>query len=108
MSGTYSDALGGILPGTTGNLDPSSAARPAGSAGIALGTGTGMHGVIPMVSNIGGGIANVITEFDDWLKKPFKTPMSPASVVILVGTILVAIWIWNMVFYHVRIAAEAI
>lgn len=108
MSGTYSDALGGILPGTTGNLDPSSAAKPAGSAGIALGTGTGMHGVIPMVSNIGGGITNAITEFDDWLKTPFKTPMSIGSVALLVGVILVSILIWNMVIYHVRIAAEAI
>lgn len=108
MAGTYSDALGGILPGTTGNLDPGSAANPAGSAGLALGTGTGMHGVIPMASNLGGGIANVITEFDDWLKTPFKTPMSPAGVFLLVGVILLAILGWNMVIYHVRIAAEAI
>lgn len=104
----YSDALQGLLPGTTGNLDLGSANQPAGSAGLAVGTGTGRFGVIPIVSNLGGGVVTAISEFDDWLKKPFKTPMSPLSVGLLVGTILVAIIVWNFVIYHVRIAAEAI
>lgn len=106
--GGYSDALGGILPGTTGNLDPGSAAMPAGSAGLAVGTGTGKFGVIPMASNLGGGVVNAITEFDDWLTTPFKTPMSPWSVALLVGVVLVSILAWNLIIYHVRIAAEAI
>jgi hypothetical protein len=108
MAGTDSDWLGGILPGTTANLDPSSTANPAGSAGLALGTGTGRFGAIPMVSNLGGGIATAITEFDDWLSTPFKTPMSPGGVALLVGVILASILVWNLVLYHVRIAAEAI
>jgi hypothetical protein len=106
--GGYSDALGGILPGTTGEVDPSSTLKPAGSAGIALGSGTGQHGVIPLVSDIGGGVETAISEFWDWLNTPFKTPMSPAGVAILVGTILIAILAWNFILYHVRIAAEAI
>lgn len=107
MAGYDLESLGGILPGTTGNLDPGSAAAPAGSSGLALGTGTGQHGVVGMASNLGGGVTTAITEFDDWLKTPFG-PMSPLSVTILVGVILVAILAWNMILYHVRIAAEAI
>jgi hypothetical protein len=108
MAGSVSDYFGGVIPGTTGNLDPTSARNPAGSAGVALGTGTGSHGVIPIVSNLGGGVTSAITDFLDWLNTPFKTPMSPGSVGILVGVIIVAILVWNFVLYHVRIAAEAI
>lgn len=108
MADADTDWFGGTIPGTTSNLDPGSTNKPAGSAGVALGTGTGQHGVIPIVSNLGGGIATAISEFDDWLKTPFKTPMSPSSVAILIGVILAAIMFWNLVLYHVRIAAEAI
>jgi|SRR5215469_5262182 len=107
MAGWNPD-LSGILPGSTQNADPSSAARVAGSAGIALGTGTGQHGVIPMVSNIGSGIKGAIKEFYDWVNHPFATPMSPQSVFILVGVVLLSIIAWNFVTYHIRIAAEAI
>lgn len=108
MAGGASDYWGGTIPGTTGNLDPTSAAKPAGSAGAALGTGTGQHGVIPLVSNLGGGVTSAIQDFLDWLNTPFKTPMSPASVGLLVGVIIIAILGWNFILYHVRIAAEAI
>jgi hypothetical protein len=34
--------------------------------------------------------------------------MSPFEVAILVGTVLVAILVWNMILYHIRIAAETL
>jgi hypothetical protein len=34
--------------------------------------------------------------------------MSPQSVFMLVGVVLVAIVLWNLILYHIRIAAEAI
>jgi hypothetical protein len=43
-----------------------------------------------------------------WLNTPFSTPLSPASVAVLVGVILVSVIVWNLVLYHIRIAAEAI
>lgn len=107
MAGWY-DAVAGVLPGTTQNLDPSSANKPAGTAGAVLGTGTGQHGVVPIVSDITGGIGGAIKEFWDWLNEPFTQPMTPGSLTIVIGVILVAILFWNLVLYHVRIAAEAI
>jgi len=107
MSGWNPD-LSGLLPGSTQNADPTSAAGVAGSAGIAIGSGTGQHGVIPLASNIGTGIKGAIQEFWDWVNEPFTQPMAPGSVFILVGVILVAIIAWNFIIYHVRIAAEAI
>lgn len=109
MSGSWLDSLGGVLPGTTGNLDPSSTANPAGYAGVSVGTGTGRFGTIPMQSNLGGGlVSDVFQEFKDWLDTPFKTPLDPMSLVIVVGVILVSIIAWNFVLFHVRIAAETI
>jgi len=104
----YDPAIFGALPGTTVNADPSSTANIAGSAGLALGTGTGSHGVIPIASNLGGGMGAAISEFKDWLDTPFKTPLSPWGVTILVGTVLVAILAWNFIIYHVRVAAETL
>jgi hypothetical protein len=34
--------------------------------------------------------------------------MSPFAIALLVGVILVAIIMWNMILYHVRIAAETL
>jgi hypothetical protein len=108
MTGWFDEATAGLAPGTTGNLDPASTNKPAGSAGVAVGTGTGQHGVIPIISDLGGGMSAAIKDFWDWLNEPFTTPMTPASLTIMVGVILVAIVLWNLVLYHVRIAAEAI
>lgn len=107
MSGSWLDSLGGILPGTTQNVDPSSAANPAGYAGVSIGTGTGQYGTIPMQTPILGG-NGVLAEFKDWLDTPFSTPLSPTSLFVLVGVIIVSIIGWNFILYHVRIAAEAI
>lgn len=101
-------SLWGVLPGTTGTVDPGSANKPTGSAGWALGSGTGQHGVIPVVQDITGGVKSVVNDFWGWINKPFTTPMTPGSLTMIVGTIIVAILLWNLVLYHVRIAAEAI
>lgn len=109
MSGSWLDSLGGIMPGTTGQLDPSSTANPAGYAGLSLGTGTGQYGTIPMQTPIGaGGVSGAVQEFKDWIDTPIKSPLSLTGLFILVGTVLVAVIAWNFVIFHVRIAAETI
>ena len=108
MASTYGAAVAGVMPGTTGNLDPTSANNPAGSAGLAVGTGTGRFGLVPVFSDISGGVSDAINDFWNWLNAPFTEPMTPGSLTIIVGTIIVAVMFWNLVLYHVRIAAEAI
>lgn len=104
----------GTIPGTTGNLDPSSSAKPAGTAGAGIGTGTGQHGFVPIFGrggdgqSLGGGMGAAISEFKAWLDQPFTSNMSPMSVFILIGVIAVSILAWNFILYHVRIAAESI
>jgi hypothetical protein len=107
MAGTSLDYFGGTLPGTTSNLDPSSASKPAGSAGLAVGTGTGRLGVVPILSDLGGGVGELITDFWEWLKTPFG-PISPGNLALMVMVVFAAIIAWNFMLYHVRIAAEAI
>jgi hypothetical protein len=43
-----------------------------------------------------------------WLNRPFSTPMSPVDIGLLIGVILIAILFWNLLLYHIRIAAESI
>ena len=109
MSGSFLappvDYSAGILPGTTGQADPD-AWGVAGSAGISLGTGTGQHGVEHVT--MGAGMANPFVAVWQWLNTPFKTPLAPGSIILLVGVILVSVLLWNMILYHIRIAAEAI
>jgi hypothetical protein len=106
------DALQGLLPGTTGNLDPSSAFPGAGDFGVALGSGTGQHGVQPVVTGgdgMGnGGMSDAVSDVWEWLNTPFRQPMSPMGIFALIGTTLVAIIAWNMILYHIRIAGEAL
>lgn len=107
MYATQDDASHGIEPGTTGQVDPYSAFPVAGDTGAAAGTGAGQHGVKPLVGN-GGTIVNAVNSVWDWLNTPFRSPMSPIDITLLIGVILIAIIIWNLVLYHVRIAAETI
>lgn len=107
MAGVDSDYLGGVLPGTTGNLDPSTTNQPAGAAGLAVGTGTGRFGIVPLAAELGGDLGTVVNDFWDWLKTPFG-PISPLNLSIIVGVLFLAIFGWNLFLYHVRIAAEAI
>lgn len=98
------DYSAGIVPGTTGNADPG-AAGVAGSSGVTLGTGTGQQGH-RMVE--GGAVSNPFVIVKQWLDQPFTTPMNKTDVFVLIGTILVAVLLWNLILYHVRIAAEQI
>lgn len=98
----------GILPGTTGQVDPSSAWPIAGDAGIAAGDGTGRFGITPVVGGMTGTMGEGVTDVWEWLNKPFTTPLAPYSIFLLVGVVLIASVVWNLILYHVRIAAESI
>jgi hypothetical protein len=97
----------GIMPGTTGNADPSSTMGIAGATGITLGTGTGQQGLLPQASG-GGGMMEAVQDVWQWLNTPFKSPMAPTDVFLLVGTVLVALILWNLILYHIRIASESL
>lgn len=99
------DWTAGILPGTTQNVNPS-AAGVAGSAGTALGVGTGRFGFQNVAGNAMGN--NPFTAAWHWLNEPFTTPLSTTEIFLLVGIVLIAILMWNLILYHIRIAAEAI
>jgi hypothetical protein len=101
------DWSAGIIPGTTGNADPN-APGVAGTAGLAAGTGTGRLGIVPLEGTGGGMLGDGITSTMNWLNAPFTEPMSPTGLFLIVGVILVAIIAWNLILYHVRIAAETI
>ena len=98
----------GLLPGETMNADPSSAYPIAGSTGIAMGTGTSQHGIAPLLSGTGGTVSDGINSIWEWLNEPFNSRMSIVTVFGYVGAILIAIIAWNLLLYHVRIAAETI
>src|SRR5262245_18792225 len=101
-------ALLGVMPGTTGNVDAYSAFPVAGDTGVAQGQGVGQHGVSPMTGNLGGSVAGGVMDVWAWINRPFTHAMSPFDVFLLVGVIIVAALVWNLVLYHIRIAAEAI
>jgi hypothetical protein len=101
-------SLLGVMPGTTINSDPSSAYPIAGSTGIASGTGTSQHGIAPLLSGNGGTVGDAINGVWAWLNTPFNSQMSIVTVFGYVGAIIVAILLWNLLLYHVRIAAETI
>jgi hypothetical protein len=102
-----SDAAMGLLPGTTGAVDWSSAAPVAGDYGLSQGTGTGQHGITPLMGN-GGTMTDAVNGVWAWLNTPFQTPMSPYAIGLLVGVVIVAVIVWNLLIYHIRIAAETL
>lgn len=106
MSGYLGDTDygAGIIPGTTQNLDPGTPGG-AGSYGVALGSGTGRYGQTAMTGAVS---SNPFVQVWSWLNTPFTTPMDPSTVFMLVGVVLVAIVAWNLILYHIRIAAETI
>ena len=99
-----------FLPGTTVQADPSSAFPIAGDAGVAYGFGTGQQGISPSPGDDAGSMNpfNAIPMVFDWLNRPFKVPMSPVTLALAVGVVIVAIIFWNFILYHIRIAAETI
>jgi hypothetical protein len=101
-----SDAGLGIIPGTTGNVDPGSAFPIAGDSGAATGTGAGRYGF--RLAGVGGFVGNAFTSIWNWLNKPFTTPMAPTDIFLLIGVIIFAMLLWNLILYHIRIAGEAL
>lgn len=103
------DAMPGTLPGTTVQVDEW-ASGAAGDAGIASGLGTGQHGITPLTGGAGifGAIANGWQALTDWLKSPITGAIAPTSVFLLVGAVIVSVILWNLILYHVRIAAESL
>ena len=97
----------GIMPGSTIQVDTASASMPAGSFGMASGTGAGQHGITPITGS-GSAMFNGVNAVWDWLNTPFKQPMSPAGIGLMVGSVIVAILFWNLLLYHLRIAAESL
>lgn len=97
----------GVMPGTTIAVDQSSAFGSAGSFGAVAGSGTGQQGITPM-GGIAGYAGSAVNSVWNWLNTPFNRPMSPTTIFGIVGSILIAIILWNLVLYHVRIAAETI
>jgi hypothetical protein len=97
----------GTVPGTTWAVDETSAYPIAGSTGIAAGTGAGQHGVVSLFGN-GGTVGEAVQDVWEWLNTPFSKPMSPTGIFALVGSVVVAILLWNLILYHIRIAAETI
>ena len=101
-------SLMGLAEGTTSTVDMSSAYPFAGSTGIASGTGTSQHGIAPLLSGTGGTVGNAINGVWAWLNQPFNSKLSPVTVFAYVGAIIVAVILWNLILYHIRIAAETI
>lgn len=104
----YDAGLAGVIPGTTIAVDPYSAHPTAGDTGIAAGTATGQQGVTPLLGNGGANVTGAVNEVWEWLNTPFRQPMSAIGIFALVGSALVAILLWNLILYHIRIAAETI
>jgi hypothetical protein len=101
------DWQAGVLPGTTQNADPSAAAV-AGSFGAVAGSGTGRYGLLPLATGGTGTVGTAINDVWQWLNAPIKQPLAPASLALIVGIIIVAVIAWNLILYHIRIAAETI
>jgi hypothetical protein len=95
---SYSASLG-----TTGQLDADTAGG-AGSSGLSLGTGTGQQGHATVDTTN----ANPFWTVYDWIRTPLTTPLSPWTVMLLVGVVIIAVIAWNLVLYHIRIAAETL
>lgn len=98
----------GTVPGTTSAVDETSSFPIAGTTGIAMGTATGQHGVTPLLGSGDATLTDAVNDVWEWLNTPFTTPMNPVSIFALVGSIIVAIMLWNLILYHIRIAAETI
>jgi hypothetical protein len=91
-------------------MDPTFAAETLGydQTGATVGSGAGIQGHSPLFSNGGSSVGEAVQDVWEWLNEPFTTPMSPIGIALIVGSILVAIILWNFVLYHVRIAAETL
>jgi hypothetical protein len=102
--GAEIDWTAGLMPGTTQNVDPS-APGAAGTYDQAIGTGSGRYGFQTVTDNTS---SNPFIGAWQWLNSPFQTPLSIVDLFWIIGAVLIAFLLWNLILYHVRIAAEAI
>jgi hypothetical protein len=89
-------------------VDALSASPIAGDTGIAVGRGVGQQGVTPLIGSEDAIVTDAVNDVWEWLNTPFRQPMSPTGLFLMVGSVLVAIMLWNLILYHIRIAAETI
>ena len=78
------------------------------STGVAAGTGSGTHGYSPILTSGGVSVPQAVSNLWAWLNEPFKAPLSPVGLAMIVGALLVAVILWNFILYHIRIAAESL
>ena len=81
-------------------------APTADNSGLALGTGTGPHGVI--AQSQGNTAVSAIDSVLNWLKAPLTEQWSPQEIFLIVGIIIASFIGWNMILYHIRLAAETL
>lgn len=51
-------------------------------------------------------MSGVVKQVKSWIDEPFTTPLDTVQIFLLVGIVLVAVLAWNMILFHIRIAAE--
>lgn len=90
--------------GSSGSI--SGLATTPGS-GLAIGTGTGPFGAVT-TPNVPGPAIFSWADVWSWLNTPFTSALSPVNMFLIVGVIIVAIIMWNLILFHIRIAAETV
>lgn len=50
-------------------------------------------------------MSNLVGAVRNWIEAPFVGSVSPARLFALVGLVMVAIVLWEIILYHVRAAA---
>jgi len=78
---------------------------PPDQSGIAQGLGTGPTGVV-VGSNAPAGLG--VTSVFQWLNEPFTTPLNTIDLFLIVGVVAVSIILWNLILFHIRLAAETL
>ena len=44
----------------------------------------------------------------EWLDEPFTTPLDTLQLFLIVGVVAVSIVFWNLILFHIRIAAQEV
>ena len=51
-------------------------------------------------------LSNVIDDIRGFVEQPFKEPLNLTHLFLIVGVVLVMVVMWNLILFHIRIAAE--
>lgn len=81
-------------------------APTANNSGVAQGLGTGPYGAVAIPS--GNSAMTALQSVLNWINAPLTEQWSPKFIVEVIGLILIGFIFWNMIIFHVRLAAEAI